>query len=178
MKRIFLLIIFCFGLSLSVYAKELESNFFHVQFYESVSLQNIYEELLSVPDSVQIAAIEAKEGISSKFLQRLDNLYYVVSDIMDIHLDQVTINIFLVKSKQEISELLESTTGEEIKAASFYNKENNTIYISEEEFRVGVLGHELGHAIIAHYFVVPPPEKMQEVLCGYVEYSLLKNNLK
>ena len=37
-----------------------------------------------------------------------------------------------------------------------------------------VLGHEIGHAVISHYFVVLPSVKVQEVLAVYVEYQLRK----
>jgi hypothetical protein len=39
-----------------------------------------------------------------------------------------------------------------------------------------MLGHEIAHAIISSFFIVPPPEKIQEVLAGYVDYSLLKKS--
>jgi len=35
--------------------------------------------------------------------------------------------------------------------------------------------HEIAHAVISHYFIVPPPAKIQEVLAGYVEYDLRKS---
>jgi hypothetical protein len=58
---------------------------------------------------------------------------------------------------------------------SFYVYELNTIYTSAENFRRGIIGHEIGHAIMSHYFVVQPPVKIQEVLAGYVEYQLRKS---
>ncbi len=39
-----------------------------------------------------------------------------------------------------------------------------------------LLGHEMGHVIISHYFVVPPSYRIQEVLTGYVEFQLRKSN--
>ena len=48
----------------------------------------------------------------------------------------------------------------------------NTIYTSEESFKREVVGHEMSHAIICHYFAVPAPVKVQEVLSMYVEYNL------
>jgi hypothetical protein len=49
------------------------------------------------------------------------------------------------------------------------------VYISYPEMTIGMLGHKIAHAIISHYFVVPPPAKIQEVLAGYVEYSIRKS---
>ena len=50
----------------------------------------------------------------------------------------------------------------------------NTIYITAENFKKAVLGHEVAHAVISHYFVVQPSMKVQEVLAGYIEYQLRK----
>jgi hypothetical protein len=55
---------------------------------------------------------------------------------------------------------------------SFYVYDLNTIYVSAGSFKREVLGHEIAHAVISHYFVVQPPMKAQEVLAGYVEYQL------
>jgi hypothetical protein len=52
--------------------------------------------------------------------------------------------------------------------------EGNTIYVSLKDVSLGMLAHEVAHAIISSYFVVAPPEKVQEVLAGYVEYSIRK----
>lgn len=57
---------------------------------------------------------------------------------------------------------------------AFYLHENNTIYLSMQTATVGVIGHEMTHALISKYFVVPPTERIQEILAGYVEYSLKK----
>jgi len=57
---------------------------------------------------------------------------------------------------------------------SFYVFDSNTIFISYQDLTLGMLGHEIAHAVISGYFVVPPPDKVQEVLAGYVEYSLRK----
>ena len=54
----------------------------------------------------------------------------------------------------------------------------NTIYASAENFKIGVIGHEIAHAVISHYFVVQPSVKIQEVLAGYVEYQLRKTDRK
>ena len=60
---------------------------------------------------------------------------------------------------------------------AFYIYELNTLYVTEQDFTKEILGHEMGHAIISNFFVVPAPEKVQEVLAGYIEYQLRKHTL-
>jgi hypothetical protein len=51
---------------------------------------------------------------------------------------------------------------------------DNTIYLSFNEMTLGIISHEMAHAIISNYFVTPPSPKIQEILSGYVEYSIRK----
>jgi len=56
--------------------------------------------------------------------------------------------------------------------ASFCSFDPDTIYISAEEFSREILGHEITHALLNHYFVVSPPQKVAEILSLHVEYQL------
>lgn len=172
----FLSLIFLFLGQNPLYAQDYRSVFFDVETADDVSLQVIYEELLTVADDPNMAAFPVAENFEDKVLQRFDNLFYVVSDIMDVHLRQARFKIVIFKTDDEVALQVEEIIAKRVESPSFYYRDENTIYISEQSFRAGILGHELGHAIISHYFVVPPPEKMQEVLCGYVEYTLLKHS--
>ena len=102
----------------------------------------------------------------------LDEIYLEVSDILDIHMYSYRIKLQVLPNKAYVSEVLQEHYSKKIDMPSFYFYEKNTIYISADQINAGILAHEVAHAIVSHYFVVPPPAKVQEVLCGYVEYSL------
>ena len=103
----------------------------------------------------------------------LDSLFLRVSDILGIHLYNLQVNIKICRNlarlKEIYNKLFNSSLGDRL---SFYVYDLNTIYVSEEGFRREIVGPEMAHAIICHYFVVPPPVKIQEVLAMYVEYNL------
>ncbi|MGD9015597.1 MAG: hypothetical protein PVI33_06215 [Candidatus Omnitrophota bacterium] len=105
----------------------------------------------------------------------LDALFLEVSDILDIHIYSFHGNIKLLADEDSINSQFRSFFKRNLNQGSFYTPENNTIYISFADLTLGMLGHEIAHAIISRYFVVPPPAKIQEVLSGYVEYSLRKS---
>jgi hypothetical protein len=48
----------------------------------------------------------------------------------------------------------------------------NGYVITAEDFRVGMLGHEMGHCILDHYFAIQPPTKIAEMLCHYVDREI------
>ena len=105
----------------------------------------------------------------------LDALYLEVSDILDIHVYSFHGNIKFLPNQSSVASVFKDYFDRSFKERSFYLHQRSTIYVSLEDITLGMLGHEISHAIISHYFVVPPPAKTQEVLAGYVEYSLRKS---
>lgn len=112
-----------------------------------------------------------KEDILSR---TIDSIYLEVSDILDIHMYSFHGNLVIVPDRTAVNEKFKKLFGQDFGERSFYVHQQNTIYISAADITVGMLGHEMSHAIQSHYFVVPPPTKVQEVLAGYVEYTLRK----
>jgi len=115
------------------------------------------------------------DDVASTLARALDGLYQAVSDILDIHIYSYKGTIQVVADQPALAKLLKKRFSLDFAERSIYYHEGNTIYISARDMTAGMLGHEMGHAIISHFFIVPPPPKVQEVLCGYVEYSLRKN---
>jgi hypothetical protein len=117
---------------------------------------------------------QGSDTVNDILSKTLDGLYQEVSDILDIHIYSFKGTIQVFADRQSLARFFKQTYGMDFNERSIYYFEKDIIYISLADMTVGMLGHEIAHAIISHYFVVPPPAKVQEVLCGYVEYSLRK----
>jgi hypothetical protein len=117
----------------------------------------------------------ASDNVSDILAKSLDGLYQEVSDILDIHIYSFKGTVQVLPDRQSLSSYFKRAYGIDFDERSIYYFEKDIIYVSLADMTVGVLGHEIAHAIISHFFVVPPPAKIQEVLCGYVEYSLRKS---
>ena len=103
-----------------------------------------------------------------------DALFREISDLLDIHTYNFHGAIKLLANQGDVSRTFAKYFKRDFGERSFYVPETNTIYISSADATLGMIGHEIAHAIMANYFVVPPSTKIQEVLAGYVEYSLRK----
>ena len=102
----------------------------------------------------------------------LDVLFTQVCDTLDMQLYSFQGKIKICLDRERLSQIYDDLFRKELQASSFYIYSLNTIYISADSFKREILGHEMAHAIISHYFVVQPSVKIQEVLAGYVEYQL------
>jgi len=116
------------------------------------------------------------DGTAGELADSVDALYSSVSDTLDIHIYSFHGKLKFLANQSEVSSVFSGYFGQNFPERSFYLHDRNTIYISAQDTTMGMLGHEIAHAIISHYFVTPPPEKVQEVLAGYVEYHLRKSS--
>jgi len=135
-------------------------------------LVKLYFDYLLQPDTVfQESSGDQKDALS----KTLDALFLEVSDILDIHIYSFHADIKLLPDQDSVNSQFKKFFKQGFNERSFYLPETNTIYVSFADLTLGMLGHEIAHAIISRYFVVPPPAKIQEVLSGYVEYTLRKS---
>jgi len=106
----------------------------------------------------------------------IDSIYLESADILDIHVYSFEGNIKFLFNQNDVEIVFKDYFKQSLGERSFYIADNKTIYISYEDLTLGMLAHEIAHAIMSAYFVVPPPTKVQEVLAGYVEYTLRKKS--
>lgn len=166
---IFLFLRYCF-------AWELESKYFKADIDKAIDTRQLVEKLkvdyfLRLGNNSGTGYYNPENLLKDGF----DALYLEVSDILDIHMYDFQITLKIVNDKKYLSEIIQKYNIETPESVSFYHWEKNMIYISWDEFDICVLAHEIAHAIISHYFVVPPSQKIQEVLSGYVDYSIRKS---
>ena len=153
-------------------AKKIESQHFIIFYAPQLDPYALLEKLNIGP-----ADLVLSEGPSVKgggLAVALDTLYNIVMQALDMNLYSLQGNLKICNDREHLDNVYESIFGRKLKAGAFYINEYNTIYISADDFTKEILGHEIAHMLISHYFVVQPPQKVAEILAGYVEYQLRK----
>lgn len=172
-------ILFCFSLAYALDdgfgpAKRIETGHFTLYYSSGLDLGELAQGLnIGISDRLL-----AGQSISSSgdLADMLDVLFTRVCDILDMQLYSFKGNIKVCRDDAQLTDIYTNLFASDLgNRRSFYVYDLNTIYISPESFKREILGHEIGHAIISHYFVVLPSVKIQEVLASYVEYQLRKS---
>lgn len=104
----------------------------------------------------------------------VDQLFQRVQAVLDMPKHDMKFQIRLYRDQNDLSAVFEEITSRHTQVPAFYWKETNAIYLNLETISAGILAHEMAHAVIAHYFIISPPEKISEVLCQYVEREVSK----
>jgi hypothetical protein len=105
----------------------------------------------------------------------LDAVFLETCKILGINVYSFEASLEFLEDQQTLKIAIKNLVGVDIQERAFYLHDLKTIYVSIEDLTPGVLGHELAHAIISHYFGAPPSENIQEILAGYVDYSFRKS---
>ena len=157
--------------------KKIEGKYITVYYPSGLDASRLAEQLDIRPSDKIITgqSLKSKNSYEEELVQMLDTLFMQVSDILDMHLYSLKTNVKIFKTDVELKDLYNRLFNVNLgDRRSFYVYDLNSIYVSEAAFHPGIIGHELSHAIISHYFVTPAPVKVQEVLSMYVEYNLRK----
>jgi len=104
----------------------------------------------------------------------VDELFQRVQAVLDMPKHDMKVQIRLYRDQNDLSAVFEGITSRHTQVPAFYWKETNAIYLNLEKISAGILAHEMAHAVIAHYFIISPPEKISELLCQYVEREVSK----
>lgn len=148
--------------------------------YSNVEQLNSFVSKISTGAQNKTISRIISSGSSATGLQNyLDQIFSHVQIILDMPIAGMKVKIKLYNTPDEVATLYKqqvskgaSIAHQTAKPLAFYWKKDNTIHIQVEQLNLGMLAHEMAHAIMFHYFIPPPPLKVQEMLAIYVDREI------
>lgn len=107
-----------------------------------------------------------------KIAHRMDMLFKRVEEILDMYPHNMNVKLKIFKSQRDLDVEYYRIFEERRTLKSFYVYKHDTIYTCERNISDSVMAHEIGHAVIDHYFLILPPEEIKEILACYVDEHL------
>lgn len=111
-------------------------------------------------------------SMEDRLKARIEIILLRVKDILGMDPKDFHIKIRVFKTRQEMNDAYALMFNDSVNFRSFYMHYFKSVYTNEQDFVDSVMAHELGHAVIDHYFSVPPPTKMAELMAIYVDSHL------
>jgi hypothetical protein len=154
----------------------LEGKHFFIYYAPGIDLSALIQKLNVRPSDRLLAGNSADKAPSfeGELAGMLDTLFTQVCGVLDMQLYSFKGTIKICRDSAQLNNIYWEIFNKEPEKTtrSFYAYSINTIYTSADNFRIGIIGHEIAHAVISNYFVILPSTKIQEVLAAYVEYQL------
>lgn len=149
--------------------------------------------IYSNPEQLKIFIDKISPGAQNKTITRilasgsndkgveeyLDQVLRHVQIILDMPVSGMKLKVKLYNDPDEVALLYKQQISKGTAIAhqtarplAFYWKKDNTIHIQVQQVHLGMLAHEMAHAIMFHFFIPPPPLKIQEMLAIYVDREI------
>lgn len=107
--------------------------------------------------------------VEDEVLAKLDTIMEKVEVVLDMFPANLRINVVLLASAGDVSRVFAQKYGKRANHIAYYSLSEDTIYVSVENARLEVIAHEMGHAIVDHYFTERPPYNIHELMAQFAE---------
>lgn len=136
------------------------------------------EDLVQFDDKVKYGKgwrpkLSAKVSSSPNSIsEKIDSLYERVQEILDMRGSFKKVSIKIYPDKKSLHAAYFAIYKKKRKLRAWYIYERNTVYVTIEDLHSGMLAHEIGHAVIDHFFSARPPKATAEILARYIDKHL------
>ena len=111
-------------------------------------------------------------SMEDRLKARIEIILLRVKDILGMDPKGLHVTIKVFKTRKAMNDAYAWMFNKPANLRSFYVHYFESIYTNEQDLLDSVMAHELGHAVIDHYFSVPPPFRMAELMATYVDAHL------
>lgn len=107
--------------------------------------------------------------VEDEVLAKLDAIMEKAEVVLDMFPKNLRINVVILPTANDCSAIFARKYGKRQNHIAYYSLSEDTIYISVADTKLEVLAHEIGHAIVDHYFTDRPPYTIHELMAQFVE---------
>jgi hypothetical protein len=162
--------VFCILFSpLRLCAKEAKSRYITLIYSSQKQLDTFNDRLRLGRKLDQFVRRKNVVTVEDETLAKLDTIFEKAETILDMFPDNIHIKIVLLDTGQDVSSTFKQRYNKDVNHIAYYSLSEDTIYISVDDTRLQVIAHEMGHAIVDHYFDVRPPYNIHELMAQFVE---------
>ncbi len=107
--------------------------------------------------------------VEDEVIAKIDLIIEKAEVVLNMFPDNMKITVVLLPNKSAVARVYKQNYGKNVSHIAYYSLSQDTIYISVRNARLRVLAHEVGHAVVDHYFKVRPPYNMHELMAQFTE---------
>lgn len=174
-KILFLMqpILFALIFSRDVSADAIKSKYFDIYIHQNVDKTGLIKKLQAEYLAHKNSFIpHSGENADSLLAAALDMLHLDVCDAFNAKVYNFKTVVEILPDRATLTDIVMKRRGVKVDTPSLYEPGQDTIFISYADLTLGMLIHEISHAILHRYFAVPPSDTIHEILGGYAEYHI------
>jgi hypothetical protein len=170
-SRVFITLLFIFIFSCPSSGYELKTRYVTITYNNEDNLRRFNKGIYLGSLSYLLwnrKSITAEDDIKNK----LDAIVERVESVLEMYPKEVKFTIALLPSEDAVHGVYKTRYGKSSDYISFYSSKDKIIFVSVKDIDLGILAHEIAHAIIDSYYGISTPSRIHEILAEYVEAHL------
>lgn len=152
-----------------VAADEMESRYAKVVYADEALIRSFNEEIVLSGGLFSLGRRPQQLTVQDELRNKLNNLVEKVMAVLEMYPKRLHFTLVLLPNSGEVQRVYRENFGKEVNYIAFYSPKQKTMYLSVRDVELRVIAHEIGHVVVDHYFDVPPPVKIHEVLAQFAE---------
>lgn len=100
-------------------------------------------------------------------MAKIDIVIEKAEIVLDMFPDKLHITVVLLPKRRDVARMYQKKYGRKANHIAYYSLSEKTIYLSVNDVNLEVFSHEVGHAVVDHYFKVRPPYNIHELMAQF-----------
>ena len=100
---------------------------------------------------------------------QVDKIVESIMSLLDMNPPNLRFGITLYRTQAEVTTAYRAQGMLGAAPIAFYSHRTRNIAVAIDTITDNIIAHEIAHAVISAYFVIPPPARMQEILAQYMD---------
>ena len=150
-------------------AAELETRYAKVVYADEELLHTFNDEVFLGGGLFFFGRRPQQMTIQDEVRNKLNNVVEKVMAVLEMFPKKIRFTLVLLPTARDVQRLYRENYGKEVDFIAFYSPQHKTMYLSMADVELKVIAHEIGHVVVDHFFDVPPPVKIHELLAQFAE---------
>ncbi|MEE4242993.1 MAG: hypothetical protein V2I36_16140 [Desulfopila sp.] len=100
-------------------------------------------------------------------MAKIDIIIEKAMVVLDMFPDNMHITVVLLPRASDVARVYKERYGRSANHIAYYSLSEKTIYLSVSNVNLEVISHEVGHAVVDHFFKVRPPYNIHELMAQF-----------
>ena len=163
------LILLCIVVIHPVFATVIQSRYVTLQYSGKRMLREFDNKLIMGRKLSAMMRIKNVDTVEDEVIAKVSLIVEKTEVVLDMFPDKMHLTLVLLPDADAVAEKFKQTYGKHQEDIAYYSLSEKTIYMSVDDTNLRVLAHEMGHAVVDHYFKVRPPYRIHELMAQFAE---------
>lgn len=155
------------GQVLCAFAFERESRFATLRYASKEVLREFNDELYVGGSLGRMLRKKKLVTVEDEAMAKVEIIIEKAQVVLDMFPDNMHITVVILADARDVGRVYKQRYGRSANHIAYYSLKEDTIYISAEDASLEVFSHEVGHAVVDHYFQVRPPYNIHELMAQF-----------